>query len=68
MRALSEEQLHVSIVADKMARGALMGARSNSGVILSQILRGFAWAGGKAPGHPTFRSGGGFPPCVGFGL
>ncbi|MCB0078318.1 MAG: DAK2 domain-containing protein [Anaerolineales bacterium] len=42
LRALSEEQLHVSIVADKMARGALMGARGNSGVILSQILRGFA--------------------------
>lgn len=32
-------------VADRFARGALMGARGNSGVILSQILRGFARAG-----------------------
>lgn len=29
-------------VASRMARGALMGARGNSGVILSQILRGMA--------------------------
>lgn len=29
-------------VAQAMARGALMGARGNSGVILSQVLRGFA--------------------------
>lgn len=29
-------------VASKMAHGALMGARGNSGVILSQIWRGFA--------------------------
>ena len=29
-------------VADAVARGALKGARGNSGVILSQILRGFA--------------------------
>ena len=32
----------VSEVADLIARGALMGARGNSGVILSQILRGFS--------------------------
>jgi uncharacterized protein len=32
----------VEDVANRMARGALMGARGNSGVILSQILRGFA--------------------------
>ena len=32
----------VSAAAQAMARGALMGARGNSGVILSQILRGFA--------------------------
>lgn len=31
-----------SVVAQAMAHGALMGARGNSGVILSQILRGFA--------------------------
>ncbi|MBI4297616.1 MAG: DAK2 domain-containing protein [Chloroflexi bacterium] len=30
------------MVAQAMARGALMGARGNSGVILSQILRGMA--------------------------
>src|SRR5215472_6600964 len=30
------------IIAEKLARGALMGARGNSGVILSQILRGLA--------------------------
>ena len=29
-------------IAGKVAHGALMGARGNSGVILSQILRGFA--------------------------
>ena len=32
----------VGQVARQMARGALMGARGNSGVILSQIWRGFA--------------------------
>ncbi|MDR3598228.1 DAK2 domain-containing protein [Clostridium sp.] len=29
-------------ISKKLAKGALMGARGNSGVILSQILRGFA--------------------------
>jgi DAK2 domain fusion protein YloV len=33
-----------SIIAQKVAHGALMGARGNSGVILSQILRGFSRA------------------------
>jgi hypothetical protein len=32
----------VSTIAQKVAHGALMGARGNSGVILSQIFRGFA--------------------------
>ena len=32
----------ISIVAQSMAKGALMGARGNSGVILSQIWRGVA--------------------------
>ena len=32
-------------IAERFSRGALMGARVNSGVILSQILRGFARAG-----------------------
>jgi fatty acid kinase len=31
-----------AVIADKLARGALMGARGNSGVILSQILRGIS--------------------------
>jgi len=38
---LSPEE-HVGTVAQQASRGALMGARGNSGVILSQILRGFA--------------------------
>jgi len=29
-------------VADAISRGALKGARGNSGVILSQLFRGFA--------------------------
>ena len=32
----------VAAIADILAEGALMGARGNSGVILSQILRGLA--------------------------
>ncbi len=32
----------VGMIAQKVAHGALMGARGNSGVILSQIFRGFA--------------------------
>ncbi len=32
------------VIAHKVAHGALMGARGNSGVILSQIFRGFARA------------------------
>jgi DAK2 domain fusion protein YloV len=32
----------ISAIAQAVAHGALMGARGNSGVILSQILRGFA--------------------------
>src|SRR5437762_8249579 len=43
MRELAERNpSDVSGVAQAMAHGALMGARGNSGVILSQILRGFA--------------------------
>ncbi len=30
------------VIAEKLSRGALMGARGNSGVILSQILRGLS--------------------------
>ncbi|MFC2011609.1 DAK2 domain-containing protein [Chloroflexota bacterium] len=47
MRSSLEEAQHVgntaaSQVADAIAKGALMGARGNSGVILSQIWRGLA--------------------------
>ena len=38
----------VALMADRIAYGALLGARGNSGVILSQILRGFAKALGEA--------------------
>ena len=39
--AESEEQ-NIGKIARLIAQGALMGARGNSGVILSQLLRGFA--------------------------
>ncbi len=47
MRAAMEEadrcsEKSASAIAQAMARGSLMGARGNSGVILSQILRGLA--------------------------
>ncbi|NNU94955.1 DAK2 domain-containing protein, partial [Geobacillus sp. NFOSA3] len=35
---------HVGKTAASLARGLLMGARGNSGVILSQLFRGFAKA------------------------
>jgi uncharacterized protein len=35
-------ETQVGVIAHRVAHGALMGARGNSGVILSQILRGFA--------------------------
>jgi len=45
--ALEEAELlgpddHASSVAKSLARGALMGARGNSGIILSQFSRGLA--------------------------
>jgi hypothetical protein len=44
--ALAEAELtnsdHIGLVAEAAARGALVGARGNSGVILSQVLQGFA--------------------------
>lgn len=39
--AASDEK-HIGRVAQRVYNGALMGARGNSGVILSQLLRGFA--------------------------
>lgn len=38
----SNDQATVAEVAAQASRGALMGARGNSGVILSQLFRGFA--------------------------
>lgn len=35
---------HIGLVGEAIARGGLMGARGNSGVILSQVLQGFAGA------------------------
>ncbi len=53
IRSLTEEEKGgVAAVANRMARGALMGARGNSGVILSQILRGFA-SGLGSKSHAT---------------
>jgi DAK2 domain fusion protein YloV len=37
-------QEHIGAVAQSLSKGLLMGARGNSGVILSQIFRGFAKA------------------------
>lgn len=39
--ALAEEATHCGELSRALSKGALMGARGNSGVILSQILRGF---------------------------
>src|SRR2546426_9913694 len=36
------DEAHLGMVVKRVAHGALMGARGNSGVILSQILRGVA--------------------------
>jgi len=39
---LSNEDTNIGKICQGLARGALMGARGNSGVILSQLWRGFA--------------------------
>lgn len=44
-------ELHAGKVAQALAHGALLGARGNSGVILSQILRGLARS---LEPHPAF--------------
>ncbi len=54
MQAAYEEiahspERHLGKMAHAIAHGALMGARGNSGVILSQLLRGFARALDKQP-------------------
>lgn len=44
-----QDSENASVIAVNFAQGALMGARGNSGTILSQLLRGFADALGDAP-------------------
>ena len=39
----------LSVIAQRFAYGALMGARGNSGTILSQLLKGFADGLGESP-------------------
>ena len=41
-KILSCDDTSASVIADKFAHGALFGARGNSGVILSQILKGLS--------------------------
>ena len=50
-RVETSEENHVGRVASQIAQGALMGARGNSGVILSQIWRGLA---AELAGKETF--------------
>lgn len=45
------DEPHVGIVSQAVAKGALRGARGNSGVILSQLLQGFAEG---LDGHAVF--------------
>ena len=47
------DEAHLGRVAKSAAHGALMGARGNSGVILSQIFRGFAQ---KVESQPSMDS------------
>jgi len=44
----NEDSSDLSLVSSRVAHGALMGARGNSGVILSQVLRGFSQGIGDA--------------------
>jgi DAK2 domain fusion protein YloV len=45
LEELSKKQnLHIGQAAEALAKGLLLGARGNSGVILSQLFRGFAKA------------------------
>ena len=41
-QVLASDATELGALAGEMSRGALMGARGNSGVILSQLFRGFA--------------------------
>ena len=52
-RVENSEEPHVGRLAAQVAQGALMGARGNSGVILSQIWRGLA---AELAGKETFST------------
>lgn len=52
-RVENSDEAHVGRVAAQLAQGALMGARGNSGVILSQIWRGLA---AELAGRDTFNA------------
>ena len=41
-REIADVDAGAAVIAERFAYGALMGARGNSGVILSQLLKGFA--------------------------
>lgn len=41
---VSTDEASIGVIAKTLSRGLLMGARGNSGVILSQLFRGFALA------------------------
>lgn len=56
----SEDSSDLSLVAGRVAHGALMGARGNSGVILSQILRGLSQGIGDATSVDTRQLARGF--------
>jgi DAK2 domain fusion protein YloV len=56
----TEDSSDLSLVAGRVAHGALMGARGNSGVILSQILRGFSQGVGEATSVDTRQLARGF--------
>ena len=50
-----DDSEHAGKIAQKVAHGALMGARGNSGVILSQIWRGFSRKIEKLPAFDTHQ-------------
>ncbi len=56
---LADRSHDMASVCNGIAHGSLMGARGNSGVILSQILRGFAGVAAEQPfiDAPLFASG-----------
>ena len=62
MQACTED---LSLLAKTLSKGLLMGARGNSGVILSQIFRGFYQASGFGGGVRQWQQGclqGGYAP------